>query len=194
MHRSHNALAFASLAAALALSPALCVRVAAAAEAPAWCGHLPLPRSAQLPAMTVNGETIHTPQSAECRPADVRTPHGAMHLAVAATEPRREHGLMNVPYVPAGEGMLFAFPGGDQDLHFWMKDTIAPLDMIFINGDGTITSIAADVPATKPGTPDDKLARRNGTGRFVIELGAGDAARLGLAPGQRLVLPSIEPE
>ncbi len=179
---------------ALAAIGALAAVPARADETPPWCGTLPLPRAAALPPMSVNGQTIHTPEVASCRSADVRTPRGTMRLAVAASESRREHGLMNVPFVPAGQGMLFVFPGTDQDLHFWMKDTIAPLDMIFVKGDGTISTIAADVPATKPGTPDDKLARRNGTGRFVIELGAGDAARLGLAAGQHLVLPPIEPE
>ncbi len=75
-----------------------------------------------------------------------------------------------------------------------MKDTIAPLDMVFVKGDGTISKIAPNVPATAPGTPDDKVARRDGLAQYVIELGAGDAARLGLAVGMRLVIPFVEGE
>jgi len=191
MRRPRSRVALALCAAALLAPFAAPSRAHAQDELP-WCARLPLPHAAQLPAMSVNGETVHTPETADCRIAAVRAPRGMMRLAVAADEQRREHGLMNVPFVPAGEGMLFVFPGPDQDLHFWMKDTIAPLDMVFVKGDGTISAIAADVPATKPGTPDDKVARRNGIGRVVIELGAGEAARLGLAPGQRLMLPPIE--
>ena len=126
-----------------------------------------------------------------CRPLDVRTPHGTLRLAVANTEPAREHGLMNVSFVPAGQGMIFAFPDGDLQRGFWMKDTITPLDMIFVRADGTITSVEVNVPATTPKTPDDRVARRNGVGRFVIELGAGQAGQYGLLPGSRLVIPPV---
>ncbi|HEY4440953.1 MAG TPA: DUF192 domain-containing protein, partial [Candidatus Elarobacter sp.] len=84
-----------------------------------------------------------------------------------------------------------AFPDGDLKRSFWMKNTIAALDMIFVNGDGTVTAVAADVPATAPGTPDEQVARRDGTGRYVIELGAGEAARLGIAAGERLFIPAV---
>ncbi len=90
--------------------------------------------------------------------------------------------------------MLFVFPEpGDQRRDFWMKDTIAPLDMVFVRADGTVSSVAARVPATKPGTPDDRIARRNGIGRFVIELAAGGAAAAGLKPGSRLTCRRCPP-
>jgi uncharacterized membrane protein (UPF0127 family) len=128
-----------------------------------------------------------------CSMADVRAPLGVMRLAVAATEPSRERGLMNAAFLPAGEGMLFIYPGGDQYLEFWTKDMLMPLDIVFLRADGTIGAVAANVPATEPGTPDDQAVRRSGIGRCVIELGAGEAARFGLVPGLRLVLPQIEP-
>jgi uncharacterized protein len=162
------------------------------ASAPGWCTTIPLPR-ADLPSLTsnVDTQTIHHPRDLPCRPLDVPTLRTTLHLAVADDEPSREHGLMKVPYVPAGQGMLFAFPGGDQKRLFWMKDTIAALDMVFVNGDGTVTTIAANVPATAPGTPDDQVARRDGTGRYVIELAAGEAARLGIVAGERLSIPPV---
>jgi uncharacterized membrane protein (UPF0127 family) len=73
-----------------------------------------------------------------------------------------------------------------------MKNTLVPLDMLFVHGDGTVDSVAANVPATPNGTPDDKIARRGGIGQFVIELGAGDAARLGITSGTKLVLPPLQ--
>jgi uncharacterized protein len=126
-----------------------------------------------------------------CRPLAVSSTHATLHLAVAATALQREHGLMNVPSVPAGQGMLFVFPDGDQPREFWMKNTITPLDMVFVNGRGAITSIAAGVPATTPGTSDANVARRSGIGTYVIELASGDAARLGLAAGVHLTIPRV---
>lgn len=164
--RHAAAAAFAALVALAGSGP---VRAAAAD----WCREVPLERSF-------------------CRALVVDAPRGALRLAVADTDPRREHGLMGVAAVPPGEGMLFVFPEpDDQRRDFWMKDTIAPLDMIWVRADGTVSSVAARVPATKPGTPDSRVARRFGTGRYVIELGAGGAAAAGLKPGSRLVLPAL---
>ena len=127
----------------------------------------------------------------DCRPLEVRTQRGTLHLAVANTEPQREHGLMNVAFVPAGQGMIFVFSDGDQNRGFWMKDTITPLDMVFVRRDGTISSVEVNVPATPPKTPDERVARRNGAGQYVIELGAGQAGQFGLLPGSRLVIPPV---
>ena len=162
---------------ALALLAAL-VPAPAPARVFGFCTAIPLPPASRWP---LEGAT-----PPPCMPVTVPAPHGTMHLAVVTTEELREQGLMNVSRIPVDEGMLFVFQDPDGTLNFWMKNTIVPLDMIFIKGDGTISSIAADVPATKPGTPDDQVARRSGFGHFVIELGAGNAARLGLKPGERL--------
>lgn len=153
---------------------ALTAQAPAPATAPLpWCAAIPL-------------------QQGSCRPLAVSATHTTLRLAVAATEPQREQGLMFVRSVPTGQGMLFVFPDGDQPRQFWMKNTITPLDMVFVKRSGVITSIAADVPATTPGTPDSKVARRGGMGTYVIELGAGDAARLGLVTGERLTIPAVD--
>ena len=158
-----------------------------------WCTTIPLPHVDTMTLTSdVDSQTIHTTKPQTCRVLTVRGIGTTLRLAVAATEAQRAHGLMGVPYVPQGQGMLFAFAGNDEARGFWMKDTIAPLDMIFVKADGVISSVAANVPATKPGTPDDQIARREGVGRFVIELGAGEAARLRLAPGARLSVPPVD--
>jgi uncharacterized membrane protein (UPF0127 family) len=137
-----------------------------------WCHVIPLERSF-------------------CSVLVVRAPKTTLRLAVQDTLARRERGLMGVRAVPAGEGMLFAFADGDGQHQFWMKDTLVPLDMLFVRGDGVVMSIAEKVPATKPGTPDDRIARRNGEGRYVIELASGEAERAGLDVGMRLPIPEI---
>ena len=76
--------------------------------------------------------------------------------------------------------MIFVFSDGDADRGFWMKDTITPLDMVFVKSDGTISAIAVNVPATAPKTTDDKIARRQAIAKYVIELGAHDSERVGL--------------
>lgn len=176
----------------------LCCTLLLTAQAPAptggqlpWCTSIPLPQT-DLPSVS---DTLHEAHRATCRSLDVETPQVTLHLAVAETEAQREHGLMGVPYLPVREGMLFAFPDAvDQTRNFWMKNTITPLDMVFVKSDGTISSIAAHVPATALGTTDDKVARRDGVGRYVIELGSGEALRDGLAPGVRLRIPALAAE
>ena len=149
-----------------------CTAQQPAGSSAAWCTKLPFPKA--------------------CRVYEIKAGNTILRLAVAATDAQRERGLMNVSYVPSGQGMIFAFPGGDEERYFWMKDTITPLDMVFVKSDGTISAIAVNVPATKPKTPDDKVARRDGLGKYVIELGAGDAARIGLLPGMQLYVQPVQ--
>jgi len=122
----------------------------------------------------------------------VRAPRGAMKLVVVNDDPSRERGLMCVVRVPHARGMLFVFAPPDADQGFWMKNTLVPLDMVFVRGDGVVSNVAVNVPATPRGTPDDRVARASGMGRFVIELGAFDAARLGIVKGTTLPVPPLE--
>ena len=62
------------------------------------------------------------------------------NVKVAKTEEEREKGLQNVKELPEDEGMLFIFDN-PQTVGFWMKDTIIPLDIIFINEDMEVISI-----------------------------------------------------
>jgi len=122
----------------------------------------------------------------------VRAPRGPLALVVVDTDAAKERGLMCVVRIPHGRGMLFVFAPPDTEQGFWMKNTLVPLDMVFVRGDGVVSNVAVNVPATPRGTPDDKVARAGGLGRFVIELGAGDAARLGIAAGTKLAIPPLQ--
>ena len=113
-----------------------------------------------------------------------------LRLAVASDESSREKGLMCVLKLKPQHGMIFVFDRAS-DWEFWMKDTLAPLDMVWVGDDGTIENVAADVPASTLSTSDDAVARRRGHGRFVIELAAGEAQTDGLKPGARLKLPAL---
>jgi uncharacterized membrane protein (UPF0127 family) len=64
-------------------------------------------------------------------------------VELAATTQEQDTGLMFRPTVPAGTGMLFPWDP-PQVSQMWMKNTIAPLDMVFIGADGTVKAIAED--------------------------------------------------
>ena len=115
----------------------------------------------------------------------VQAPRAKLILQVAKTEEQRELGLMSVTLLPVHTGMVFVFDE-DAPVAFWMKDTLIPLDMIFVAADGTVRSVAADVPVVPETTPDDRIPRRSGTAKYVIELPANEAAKDGITVGIKL--------
>ena len=66
----------------------------------------------------------------------------------AKTEEEKEKGLQGVTELPEGEGMLFYFDE-DGDASMWMKDTLIPLDIIFINDDEEVVYVGEGVPETE---------------------------------------------
>jgi len=112
-------------------------------------------------------------------------PKTRISVEVASTEPERENGLMNRHSMPEHHGMIFVFEN-DSPVEFWMKNTLIPLDMVFIAKNGVVRRVDANVPTAAPDTPDDAIPRRSGTAKYVIELNSGEAARDGIAPGVKL--------
>ena len=113
-----------------------------------------------------------------------------LKLAVAANDNDRDLGLMCVTALRPQHGMIFVF-GSSQHWEFWMKNTLVPLDMVWLATDGKITTIASHVPASTRETSDMDVARRGGSGRFVIELADGEALADGLSVGEKLSLPPL---
>ena len=104
----------------------------------------------------------------------------AFTVELATTDAERERGLMFRKELPQGHGMLFDFKQ-DQPVAFWMHNTYISLDMIFIRGDGRISRIAENA------TPlSDNLIPSGGPVRAVLEVIAGTARSLGIAPGDRV--------
>ncbi len=104
-------------------------------------------------------------------------------VELATTEAERERGLMFRKELPPGRGMLFDFHR-EQQVGFWMKNTLIPLDMIFIDGRGRIVSIAQNA---KPMSED--LIMSGGRVRAVLEVIGGTTHRLGIEPGDRVSNP-----
>ena len=77
-------------------------------------------------------------------------------------------------------GMLFDF-GQEQEESFWMKNTLIPLDMLFIKANGDIARIASNAkPLSEEGIPSYEPVRA------VLEIAGGRAAQLGLKPGDKV--------
>jgi hypothetical protein len=120
----------------------------------------------------------------------IHAPRADLTLEVARTEAQREYGLMNRTQVPSHTGMIFVFDA-DAPIQFWMKNTLVPLDMIFIGSDGTVRRIYANVAVASPATPDEAIPREGGDAKYVIELRAGEAAQDGIVAGLRLDLRAL---
>jgi len=104
-------------------------------------------------------------------------------VELAVTEEQRSRGLMFRRSLPEGQGMLFKFEP-DQVITMWMHNTYIPLDMIFIRSDGSILRIAEN---TKP--ESDNIISSGAPARGVLEVIAGTARKLGLAPGDKVAHP-----
>jgi uncharacterized membrane protein (UPF0127 family) len=102
-------------------------------------------------------------------------------VEIADTDASREEGLMFRSSLPPDAGMLFDFKVTDQ-VAFWMKNTFVPLDMVFIRADGTVARIAADTtPLSEKTVPSEQPVR------FVLEVNAGTAKRIGLKVGDKVM-------
>lgn len=101
----------------------------------------------------------------------------------ATDEASREQGLMMRATLAADRGMLFVFPVAAPQA-FWMKNTLIPLDILYFDTDRRLVSMRLDVSPCKadpcPIYPGDKPAR------YVLELSAGTAQRIGAQMGDEL--------
>jgi uncharacterized protein len=107
-----------------------------------------------------------------------------LELAVklAATPEHRRHGLMEVPDLPDGTGMLFTFDA-EHTGGFWMKDTLVPLDIAFVDAGGTIVAILAMDPCE-----DDpcEVYEPGATYRAALEVPQGWFEQVEVREGDRL--------
>lgn len=124
---------------------------------------------------------------AQCREdvVDLRGPWGQAHITVelAATDADRARGLMHREHLPASAGMLFLYDS-PQPVAFWMKNTLIPLDMLFVDARGVVTRVHHQA------RPHDLTAIEGGDGIVaVLEINGGLAKRLGLGEGSDMRHP-----
>jgi uncharacterized membrane protein (UPF0127 family) len=110
------------------------------------------------------------------------TPTGAVvvQAEVVSTPARIQQGLMYREHLPLDGGMLFLM-GRDEDWSFYMRNTLIPLDMIFITRDMTVAGVAAN---TKPRT--ETLHQIGKPSLYVLEVNAGWAAKHQVAAGTKV--------
>jgi uncharacterized membrane protein (UPF0127 family) len=162
---------------ALALAAlALASGVLAAAPAQAW-------QARAKPA------AIAATPSSKLDTVEILTGRGRVKFTVelAVTKAEQERGLMFRKALAPDRGMLFPY-NPPQRAAFWMKNTLIPLDILYIAPDGRVLSIARNaVPHDETPLPSGGLVRG------VLEIPGGRAAQLGILPGDR-VLNKIFPK
>ena len=107
------------------------------------------------------------------------TSAGKVHrftVEIARTDEQQQHGMMFRTAIAPDRGMLFPYDP-PQSVGFWMKNTLIPLDLLFIRSDGTIVRITTAVPHDENSVPSGEPVAA------VLEIAGGRAAELGIREG-----------
>jgi uncharacterized membrane protein (UPF0127 family) len=102
---------------------------------------------------------------------------------LAKTSHDIERGLMYRQTMGDDRGMLFRLP--ERRVHtFWMHNTCIPLDMMFVDDDGTVVGVVESAPTLDDGTRSVPCPSR-----WVLEVNAGWTRKHGVRPGQKMAIP-----
>ncbi|MFA7440960.1 MAG: DUF192 domain-containing protein [Sphingomonadaceae bacterium] len=115
-------------------------------------------------------------------PLVIRTADGGVHryrVEVAETAQQQATGMMFRTEMPRDHGMLFPMRPA-RVATFYMRNTLVPLDIIFIATDNRVLNIGAGKPL------DESIVASDGEAAAVLELNAGEAQRIGLQPGDHI--------
>jgi uncharacterized membrane protein (UPF0127 family) len=115
-----------------------------------------------------------------------------VRVEVADDESERARGLMYRRELARGNGMLFIYDS-PRAVSFWMRNTYIPLDLVFLDQTGTIRHIhhnavpldETPIPGAAPGDPRPER-------QMILEIGGGEADRLGLKVGQPMAYPRLQ--
>lgn len=121
-------------------------------------------------------------------PLTIETAKGSFDYTVelALTAKERAVGLMSRESMEDDHGMLFRFESV-RLVTMWMKDTLIPLDMIFIRADGTVAGVHENADPLS-----EKIISSPEPILYVLELNGGEAAGISLAEGDTISHPVIE--
>ena len=125
----------------------------------------------------------------DCDPGEVllRGPFGTARFSVEIADDagERARGLMNRESMARSAGMLFVYPEPGR-VSFWMRNTLIPLDMIFVGPQGVVTRVHSEA------VPLDETPIPGGDGVLaVLEINGGLAEAYGIAPGAELKHPAF---
>lgn len=132
----------------------------------------------QAPAASSSAASVHPESGLEVIPVTVTSSTGEHVFAaeLAASDMEQARGLMFRTAMGADEGMIFPYDP-PEPLSFWMRNTVLPLDIIFIGPDRRILNIAEGVPY------NEVSVHSTGPASAVLELNGGRAEELGIVPG-----------
>ena len=122
------------------------------------------------------------PSGLQQMPLRVTSARGRVYrftVEVARTLPEQQVGLMNRQVLAPDRGMIFPY-SPPEPVAFWMKNTLIPLDMIFVRANGTIARIVTAVPLSLEPVPAGEPIGA------VLEIGGGRAKALGIKAGDRV--------
>lgn len=103
---------------------------------------------------------------------------------LAATDAEKAKGLMFVKKLDYAKGMLFIFDE-DSVKTFWMKNTLIPLDIIFMDENFTVVKVFHNVPPSYEGQEEEKIPRVSFWARYVLEIKGSTAEKMGIVFGKR---------
>lgn len=95
---------------------------------------------------------------------------------IAETDAQRQRGLMFRDYLDSDAGMLFIFDQ-PQELSFWMKNTLIPLDILYFDAEGNLVSSTTMTPCTSDPCPG---YRSGGEATYALEVNAGYVEKHGI--------------
>lgn len=128
------------------------------------------------------GDEVQLAPAVDTSRAELLVAGRKVTVELALDSPTRTLGLMHRTSLGDDQGMLFIFPDVEARV-FWMRNTLIPLDIAFLDDEGVVINIEEAPPAVeKPGFHSRRPAR------FVLELNRGWSQEHGLLPGQSIVI------
>ncbi|ELZ44202.1 hypothetical protein C464_15255 [Halorubrum coriense DSM 10284] len=134
--------------------------------------------AATNPALLVTGYDTATVEAVD---GDTGESLATVEARVADGLLKQYVGLSATDDLDAGEGMLFVH-GDVAERAYVMRDMAFPIDIVFVDADGTVTTVHEAEPESGP------LTRYEGTGRYVLEVPRGWSERHGVDPGDRILI------
>ena len=131
------------------------------------------------------------PPAAQQAPRVILPDNFAVQVEVAADDPTREQGLMFRDRLAEDRGMIFLFPKSGV-YPFWMKNTLIPLDMIWIDAAKRVVTVASDVPPCKADPCPSFPANGPAAARYVLETAEGVAKKHRVEAGVTLRMEGLD--
>ena len=129
-------------------------------------------------------------QNSQLETISIRAPNGTIYARLANTSLSRAQGIMHESCLCDNCGMLFAF-SDSQIRSFWMKNTLIPLDIIFIYENFSVEGISNATPCASDPCPIYQSAHAV---KYVLEINAGSSSLFGIREGTVLgIAPASQP-